>query len=126
MYKWLTDILVCPKTKLSLTITKIEEWYGDDIYTDVLRSADGTEYIIRNGIPRFVDQCYASSFGLQWGRHIKDQIDSPRSDHSRRRFYGETGFVPAKLKGKLVLDGGCGAGRFSDIAASDGGCCGFI
>jgi SAM-dependent methyltransferase len=39
---------------------------------------------------------------------------------SKLRFDEETEFTPARIGGKLVLDAGCGAGRFAEVAASYG------
>lgn len=75
------------------------------------------EYPIVNGIPRFagVDN-YASSFGYQWNRFNKLQLDSYNgSGFSEQRFRTITGWTREQLAGKLVLDAGCGAGRFAEV-----------
>lgn len=76
-------------------------------------------YPIVAGIPRFVPQDnYAASFGYQWNRFKLEQIDSANGTKlSATRFYAETGWTKDWLKGKWVLDAGCGAGRFLDVAA---------
>jgi SAM-dependent methyltransferase len=69
------------------------------------------------GIARFVDaQHYAASFGFQWHRYAKTQLDDSEHRQSERDFTMRTGLHPEDLKGKLVLDVGCGMGRFADIA----------
>lgn len=75
-------------------------------------------YPVLRGIPRFVPQeNYADSFGLQWNRFAKTQLDSSiGTDRSRDRFLHETLWDESQLRGKLVLDAGCGSGRFSEIA----------
>ncbi|MBA2432681.1 MAG: methyltransferase domain-containing protein [Chthoniobacterales bacterium] len=77
---------------------------------------------IVRGVPRFVEpDNYASSFGLQWNRHSAVQLDSRNGTRfSRERFYSITEWNPAELKDRLVLDIGCGAGRFAEVALSDG------
>jgi SAM-dependent methyltransferase len=71
---------------------------------------------VRN-VVRFVEPSnYASSFGFQWARFAKTQLDRGGSGQSERDFRERTGFTPADLAGKLVLDVGCGMGRFADIA----------
>lgn len=74
------------------------------------------------GIPRFVSpENYADSFGLQWNRFAKTQLDSALgTERSRSRFLHETLWDEKKLKGKVVLDAGCGSGRFSEIALTLG------
>ena len=73
---------------------------------------------VLRGIPRFVLQDnYADSFGLQWNRFAKTQVDSAlKTNRSRDRFIHETLWDESQLRGKLVLDAGCGSGRFSEIA----------
>lgn len=75
-------------------------------------------YPIRNGIPRFVQPSnYAESFGFQWTEFSKIQLDSYNgTKFSEERFQSVTGWSRSDLAGKLVLDAGCGAGRFSEIA----------
>ncbi len=75
------------------------------------------EYPVVEGIPRFVaSQGYTESFGLQWARFSKTQLDSAQgSDRSFKRFTNETQWNKEHLSGKIVIDAGCGAGRFSEI-----------
>ena len=77
---------------------------------------------VLRGIPRFVPQeNYADSFGLQWNRFAKTQLDSAiGTDRSRDRFLHETLWDENQLAGKLVLDAGCGSGRFSEVALALG------
>jgi SAM-dependent methyltransferase len=73
-------------------------------------------------IPRFVPkENYAESFGLQWNRFASTQIDSKvGTSRSEVRFREETLWDEKALAGKLVLDAGCGSGRFSEIALKFG------
>ncbi|PYX26437.1 MAG: hypothetical protein DMG80_21480 [Acidobacteria bacterium] len=69
------------------------------------------------GIARFVDaQHYAASFGFQWHRYQKTQLDHDEVRESDRHFRMKTALRPEELKGKLVLDVGCGMGRFAEVA----------
>lgn len=79
-------------------------------------------YPIRDGIPRFVpEDNYARNFGVQWGLFARTQLDSHSGvPVSRDRFYRYTGWSRGQLAGALVLDAGCGAGRFADIALDAG------
>ncbi|MGA2859879.1 MAG: class I SAM-dependent methyltransferase [Candidatus Sulfotelmatobacter sp.] len=75
------------------------------------------EYPNVNGIARFVDtQHYAASFGFQWHRYQKTQLDHDEVREADRNFRIKTGLRPEELKGKLVLDVGCGMGRFAEVA----------
>lgn len=87
--------------------------------TSVLICASGHEYPVIKGIPRFVDpENYASSFGFQWTKFSRVQIDSyNQSAFSEERFRTITGWGRKELEGKLVLDAGCGAGRFAEVVA---------
>jgi SAM-dependent methyltransferase len=77
----------------------------------------GKKYPAVKGVIRFVDeQHYAGSFGFQWQVHARTQLDNSESDRSERDFRKRTGFHPEDLAGKLVLDVGCGMGRFADVA----------
>jgi SAM-dependent methyltransferase len=82
----------------------------------------GHGFPIHDFIPRFVpEENYANNFGFQWNRFRRTQLDS-HSGHpiSRDRFFAATGWKPEELRGARVLDVGCGAGRFTEIALSSG------
>jgi 2-polyprenyl-3-methyl-5-hydroxy-6-metoxy-1,4-benzoquinol methylase len=69
------------------------------------------------GVARFVDaQHYAASFGFQWHRYQKTQLDHDEVRESEQNFLMKTALRPEELKGKLVLDVGCGMGRFAEVA----------
>lgn len=72
--------------------------------------------VVKN-VPRFVpDENYSSSFGFQWNRHARTQLDRYNGlSISRDRFYSQTGWLPDELRGKRVLECGSGAGRFSEV-----------
>jgi 2-polyprenyl-3-methyl-5-hydroxy-6-metoxy-1,4-benzoquinol methylase len=79
--------------------------------------ACGRKYPIVNGVARFVDeQNYAGSFGFQWKLYSQTQLDDANSRRSEDAFRRRTGFRPEDLAGKLVLDVGCGMGRFAEVA----------
>jgi SAM-dependent methyltransferase len=86
----------------------------------LVSTATGRTYPIVRGIPRFVDPSnYTASFGLQWNHFRSTQVDSETAGaHSRQRFEAETGWGEDRLRGKWLLDAGCGAGRFAEIAAA--------
>jgi SAM-dependent methyltransferase len=75
----------------------------------------------RTGVISFVDEeSYAESFGLQWTTFSREQLDNNRLHDSERRLRQETGLFPEKIAGKMILDAGCGMGRFLDIVSRDG------
>lgn len=75
------------------------------------------------GIPRFVsDDAYAANFSFEWNRFAATQLDSASGKTiSEGRFQQSLDFPLSELKGKLVLDAGCGMGRFAEIVAKHGG-----
>jgi 2-polyprenyl-3-methyl-5-hydroxy-6-metoxy-1,4-benzoquinol methylase len=77
---------------------------------------------VRDFIPRFVPESnYADNFGMQWNMFRLTQLDS-HSGHpiSASRFWKSTKWSPNDLKGRWVLDVGCGAGRFAEVALNAG------
>jgi SAM-dependent methyltransferase len=80
-------------------------------------SACQRNFPLERGVVRFVEpENYADSFGFQWQRYARTQLDHAESQESERDFYRKTGLTPGELKGKTVLDVGCGMGRFADVA----------
>lgn len=64
---------------------------------------------------------YTQNFGLEWNKHSKLQLDKfSGTTLSRDRFYGASGWTKEELKGKKVLEAGCGAGRFTQIVLDAG------
>jgi SAM-dependent methyltransferase len=103
--------LACPECGSALSLNR------DAL---VCRTCQRT-FPILDGIPRFVPrENYAASFGFQWNRFARTQIDAFWGiNASRDRFARETRW-PADLRGQLVLEAGCGAGRFTAHAAQSG------
>jgi ubiquinone/menaquinone biosynthesis C-methylase UbiE/uncharacterized protein YbaR (Trm112 family) len=116
----LLEKLGCPKCHGELSMAVTEEAASGEIETGTLACEScALAFPIRAGIPRFVSEDnYATSFGYQWNRFRLEQIDSNNGTQlSADRFYSETGWTKEWLKGKWVLDAGCGAGRFLDAAS---------
>ncbi len=66
------------------------------------------------------DDGYNNSFALQWRTFKSNQIDAVSgTDLTARRFH-DTGWSPDDLRGKLTLEAGCGAGRFTRLLAEAG------
>ena len=118
----LLERLRCPQTGQCLTLESSTSGV-DEIESGWLVSVDGQHrYPIRNFIPRFVPESnYANNFGMQWNKFRQTQLDS-YSGHpiSADRFWKATGWRPEDISGQWVLDVGCGAGRFAEIALRAG------
>jgi len=99
--------LICPISKTPL------KQFGDFLVSD-----KGNKYLVKNGIPRFVeDDIYAASFGEQWNNFIVTQLDSETGTTiTEDRLINALGpNLKGKLSGKKILEAGCGAGRFTEV-----------
>ena len=87
-----------------------------------LSSNTGDIFPIIKGIPRFVpSENYASAFGAQWNQFSKTQLDSHTGlDLSESRLARCMRGDVSKVKGKLILEAGSGAGRFTEILLKHG------
>lgn len=117
--------LLCdPYTREPLEV-EIYSSDGDEILTGKLRSKTNV-FNIRNGIPRFVEgKNYSDSFGFQWNRWSTVQFErenkgTPMEGFTLAKFLKISKFKKEKIDNKILLDLGCGSGRFTDIALSFG------
>ena len=119
----LLTYLVCPfcAGKLSLTV---ENAQNEEIIEGELRCVEcNRRFVITRGIPRFADldsvesdkKATAEGFGWQWKHFTQEDAR-----------YGEQflGWIdpvtPDFFRGKVVLEGGCGKGRHTQLAATWG------
>ena len=80
-------------------------------------SSCGRKFPEVRGVLRFVDaHSYADSFGYQWHKFDQTQLEQGGRTLSSTDFHRKTGLKPEDLEGKLVLDVGCGMGRFAEVA----------
>jgi SAM-dependent methyltransferase len=115
------DLLRCPATGDLLQLENAIS-AGDEVQSGTLVSTAGHRYPIVDGIPRFVgDGNYASNFGFQWNRFRETQLDSRSGQRiSHDRFFRFSKWDPSEMANRWVLDVGCGAGRFTEIALATG------
>jgi SAM-dependent methyltransferase len=123
MHTWLLDLLVCPECRGALRLDAGEKT-GDTVTTGTLTCGAGHAFVISNGIPRFVkhelnaDQARTrDSFGDEWTRLYPEHGHStPEWQAERDIFLEYTRSLPSEYRGKLVLDAGCGNGRYAKLA----------
>jgi uncharacterized protein YbaR (Trm112 family) len=122
MTRDLLDLLCCPACRGDLTLQAASTTGAHVEDGELACGGCGTRYPIRGGIPRFVPrENYSSSFGFQWNQFRRTQLDSHTGQPiSRNRFFRQSGWSPDQMRDRLVLDVGCGAGRFSEVALSTG------
>jgi 2-polyprenyl-3-methyl-5-hydroxy-6-metoxy-1,4-benzoquinol methylase len=120
--KFLND-LIDPISKNSLLLIDQELDSNGRVKSGTLKCIKSNNtYAIIDYIPRFVPKNnYADNFGMQWNKFSHTQLDS-FSGHSisSNRFYLATNWKPDELKDKWILDIGCGAGRFAEVALEAG------
>lgn len=119
----LLNWIVCPSCKGKLEVILQEENDKREIKEGSLYCQCGKYYPIKDYIPRFIENNqYVNSFSFEWRMHKKTQLDSAnRNRISEKAFQAQIGFPLEGFKGKLVLDAGCGTGRFTEIVAKYGG-----
>ncbi len=111
-------LLTCPGTEDPLSFDDTASPDGAWV------SEDGKQtFPIVRGVPRFVggDTSVVDNFGTQWNLYKHIQIDRIAGHTlSETRLMSDTGWTEEWLRGKRVLDAGCGAGRFTDVLAAKG------
>lgn len=122
MKERLLKYLACPECRGDLTLQN-ERVQNGEIWEGELTCVNAEHrYQIIEAIPRFVPahldevvQRNVQNFGAQW--HLLDE----RSEINRREFLSYLDKVgPDFFKGKVVLDAGCGMGKFLYYAAEWG------
>ncbi len=123
MHSWLPDLLVCPECGGALSLDGAN-WKGDEIVAGTLSCGASHRYPIVGGVPRFVqheldaDQARSrDSFGYEWTRLYPEHGHQTAERQAERDIFLEyTRTVPSDYRNKLVLDAGCGNGRYAKLA----------
>jgi len=123
-----TNYLIDPKTGEDLILESILEEKGR-VLEGFLVSRSNRYPIIR-GIPRFAgykdDLNYTKSFGYQWNKWSQIQFDSknigkPMQGYTLKMWDRITGVETGNLKSSVIVDFGCGPGRFIETIREKGG-----
>jgi SAM-dependent methyltransferase len=126
MHRDFADFFVDPLTHEPLALEVTRERAGN-VLDGRFVSPTGS-YPIVDGIPRFVDHqtpAYADSFGYQWTRWPRVQFESenqglPMEGYTQGMWETITGRSGSIAPDTVVLDIGCGPGRFVDVARRKG------
>lgn len=123
MKERLLTFLACPQCGGELNLTATDRHGAEVIGGELTCTSGGHGFPVTRGVPRFVSSdAYVDNFSFEWTVNRVTQLDSHtgRKD-SEISFRQKSGFTPAELQGKTVLDIGVGTGRFAEIAARTAG-----
>ncbi len=123
MYEEDLPLLRCPSSGQALSILKVSKKASDGEILEGTLGTSTTQYEIRNGIPRFIeDVSYNASWDFKWhaldgGRglnyRILDKNDSAYQIHDIYDRNSHDGVAFESARGQLVLDIGCGVGQYA-------------
>lgn len=115
------ELLVCPECEGELELRGQARANGD-VTSGELVCAAAHSYPVRDSIPRFVaGPAYADAFQTEWTEFSTAHLDGSRwRDYLEAELLDYIDFPPERFKGKLVLDAGCGVGRFGEIPLDHG------
>ena len=103
----LASLLRCPRCRAALAPV--------DGASRLQCQSCGEVYPVERGAVRLAGGAYVESFGRQWNRY-----DVARDEEDEATFAVKTGVHPRDLAGLLVLDAGCGGGRYARLAGRAG------
>jgi SAM-dependent methyltransferase len=117
----LLEYLACPSCGGEIRLLAVASSEGDEIMDgDLCCAACARHFAVLRGVPRFADldqleaekAATAANFGWQWQHFTQED------ERYAEQFLGWIAPVePDFFKGKVVLEGGCGKGRHTQLAA---------
>lgn len=121
MKRRLLEILSSPCCGCELALSAKSEEREEILDGALVCARCGHSYPIRAGVPRLLEEPRQAgvkrtqeSFAWEWNRY------PGALPEDRALFLEETQIAPEAFKGKLVLDAGCGMGRYAKVALSLG------
>jgi len=119
MHERFLPLLECLGCREPLTIHAKERELGRVVEGHLACSKCAATYPIRRGIPRFVPpENYAGSFGFQWNKFPRVNLDSYNGTTlNRDTILRRTGWSPSHLSTKTIVECGCGAGCDTEVLA---------
>ena len=116
----LLKFLRCPDCHSELSVVILRESEGEIERGSLVCRNCGQVFPIVRFIPRFVSSdAYVRSFSAEWNIFSKTELDMEGKTESRDTFILKAGKKPQDLAGKVVLDAGCGMGRFSEVVSRE-------
>ena len=122
MHPDLLQWLRCPTTGEAFTLTDATMNADGRVESGTLVAGEMSFSVVR-GIPRFVDHGdYANNFDFEWHQYRLTQLDSHTGNTETHDTWTlKTGWKVSDLgPGDVVLEVGCGAGRFLEVLAPTG------
>lgn len=124
MKQRLLRYLACPACQGAIVLSEAFAKDAEEVIEGLLQCSNcKREFPVVRGVPRFADlgdieeekAATASSFGWEW-KHFTQQDER----YAEQLLGWLNPVTPEFFKGKLVLDGGCGKGRHTTLAAKWG------
>lgn len=128
MNKNFVKLLRCPASGQDLQLEVKSAKPNGCVEEGELFTADRAHtYPIIRGIPRFVSSDkYANSFSKEWAKwanvqYEEQNVNSPMHNHTTNMFNRISQLPDNAIKDKIVVEFGCGGGRFIDVVRKKGG-----
>jgi SAM-dependent methyltransferase len=122
MKQGLLELIVCPQCGAGFELADEQIRDSEVESGHLVCSGASHAYPVRAFVPRFVQaDGYADAFALEWNEFRTAHLDSFTGlDYLDQQLQQFLDFPIGALEGKVVLDAGCGLGRFSEIALNHG------
>ncbi len=123
MKQGLLALISCPQCQSGFELQSSQLADGETESGSLVCRGCQRIFPIRGFIPRFVETHeYADAFTVEWNAFRTAHLDSFTGlSYLDRQFREFLDFPLEALAGKLVLDAGCGLGRFSEVVLNHGG-----